>query len=234
MKLKKIPVFICFILVLAGGYLCISIITSLLYNNNNNDCPQYIEEFVKNNPQAKELQINYQNEENDDPIILENSDEIPLFIQWDKRWAYTHYGDEIVGTAGCGPTSLSMVAIGLTGNTDYNPRFIAKYAIENGYLEGSKTTWALMEKGCQAFGLKAASVPLDKNSMINQLKQGNPIICSVKPGDFTTTGHFLVITKTIDDEFCINDPNSKENSQRTWTYERLSRQIKAMWAFSLL
>lgn len=233
MKLKKLPIFICFILVLAIGYICIQIIPPLLYDNNN-DCPQYIEEFVKNNPQAKELKTNYQSEENDDPITLEINDEIPLFIQWDKRWAYTHYGDEIVGTAGCGPTSMSMVVVGLTGNTDYNPRFVAKYAIENGYLDGSKTTWAFMEEGCRAFGLKAASVPLDKNSMINQLKQGNPIICSVRPGDFTTTGHFLVITKTIDDKFCINDPNSKENSQRTWTYERLSSQIKAMWAFSLI
>lgn len=233
MKLKKIPVFICFILVLAIGYLCIQIIPPLLYDNNN-DYPQYIEEFVKNNPQAEELKTNYQDEENDDPISLETNDEIPLFIQWDKRWAYTHYGDEIVGTAGCGPTSMSMVAVGLTGNTDYNPRFVAKYAIKNGYLDGSKTTWAFMEEGCRAFGLKATSVPLDKNSMINQLKQGNPIICSVRPGDFTTTGHFLVITKTVDDKFIINDPNSKENSQRTWTYERLSSQIKAMWAFSLI
>lgn len=233
MKLKKIPVFICFILVLAIGYLCTQIIPSLLYDNNN-DCPQYIEEFVKNNPQAKELKTNYQDEENNDPIILETNGEIPLFIQWDKRWAYTHYGDEIVGTAGCGPTSMSMVVVGLTGNTDYNPHFVAKYAIEHGYLDGSKTTWAFMEEGCRAFGLKAASVPLDKNSMINQLEQGNPIICSVRPGDFTTTGHFLVITKTVDGKFCINDPNSKENSQRTWTYERLSSQIKAMWSFSLI
>ena len=70
--------------------------------------------------------------------------------------------------------------------------------------------------------------------MINQLNQGNPIICSVKPGDFTTTGHFLVITKTIDGEFYLNDPNNKENSQRSWTYERLASQIKAMWSYSLI
>ena len=62
------------------------------------------------------------------------------------------FGDEIVGTAGCGPTSLAMVAIGLTNNTKYNPRYVAKYAIENGYLDGSKTTWSFMEKGCEAFG----------------------------------------------------------------------------------
>lgn len=230
MRLKKLPTFISFIIILVIGYLCIQIIPSLL-DNENIDCPQYINEFIKNNPQAKELKINYQSDENNEPITLAISDEIPLFIQWDKRWAYTRYGNEIVGTAGCGPTSLAMVAVGLTGNTDYNPRYLAKYARENGYLDGSSTTWSFMQEGCQAFGLKAQAVPLDKNSMIKQLKQGNPIICSVRPGDFTTTGHFIVITKTVDNKFCINDPNSEENSQRKWTYERLSSQIKAMWSY---
>lgn len=229
MKLKKFSIFI---IILVLGYLSIQFIPNLLYDNDNK-CPEYINEFIKNNPQAEELKTNYQDTENNDPITLEVDDELPLFIQWDKRWAYTHYGDEIVGTAGCGPTSLAMVAVGLTNNTKYNPRYVAKYAIENGYLDGSKTTWSFMEKGCEAFGLKAKAVPLDKTSMASQLRQGKPIICSVRPGDFTTTGHFIVITKIVDDKFCINDPNNKENSQQKWTYERLAPQIKAMWSYTL-
>ena len=37
-----------------------------------------------------------------------------------------------------------------------------------------------------------------------------------------------------DNNFIVNDPNSRENSQRQWSYERLSWQIKAMWSYSLL
>ena len=202
-------------------------------DTTTNECPQYINEFIKQNPQAIDLKINYQKEENNEPIDLKINDEIPLFIQWDKRWAYSPYGKEIIGTAGCGPTSLSMVTVGLTNNSKYNPRYVAKYAIKNGYLDGSKTTWSLMEKGCNAFGIKATEVPLDKNMMIKKLNNGNPIICSVRPGDFTSTGHFIVITKAINDQFCVNDPNSRENSQRTWSYKQLAPQIKAMWSYSL-
>lgn len=97
MKIKKISIFFCFIILLIIGYLCLQIIPPLLYDDH--DCPQYINDFVKLNPQAQELKINYQSTENDEPITLDIDENIPLFIQWDKRWAYTRYGDEIVGTA---------------------------------------------------------------------------------------------------------------------------------------
>ena len=36
--------------------------------------------------------------------------EIPLFIQWDKRWGNFAYGRSgTIGSSGCGPTSLAMV-----------------------------------------------------------------------------------------------------------------------------
>ena len=238
-KLKKIPAFIAFIIIFIFGYLCLQIIPPLLYNYNSGaldkvDCPQYINEFVDKNPQAIELKENYQPNENTDPIILDSPNGIPLYIQWDKRWAYTTYGDEIIGTAGCGPTCLSMVAVGLTGKTTYNPRYVAKYAIKNDFLEGSMTRWALMESGCNEFGLIASAVPLSKNEMFKQLEAGHPIIASLRPGDFTTTGHFIVITKTINDKFLVNDPNSKENSHKQWSYSQLAPQIKAMWAYNTI
>lgn len=234
MKLKKIPAFILFIVVIIFGYLCLQIVPHLLYDNPSlpADCPQYIIDFVKKNPQAQELIDNYQASENSDDINLDKPDGIPLYIQWDKRWAYSPYGQEIVGTAGCGPTCLSMVVVGITNNTTYNPRYISKYAIKNNYLEGSMTRWALLEEGCQDFGIIATGVILDKNAMVKQLNNGHPIIASVRPGDFTSSGHFIVITKYVDGMFIVNDPNSSDNSQKHWTYQQLSKQIKSMWAYS--
>ena len=60
------------------GYLSIQITPNI--SNDDTDCPEYINEFVKKNPQAKELKINYQNNENNDPISLEIDDELPLFM----------------------------------------------------------------------------------------------------------------------------------------------------------
>lgn len=208
---------------------------STLFNNNPNQtyCPQYIKDFVELYPQAKELEINYKKEENAN-IKLNKPEGIPLYIQWDNRWAYTPYGKEIIGTAGCGPTCLSMVAVGLTDNTKYNPRYIAKFAVKNAYLDESKTRWSLMDSGCEKFGIKATNIPLTQSSMIHALDQGHPIIASVRPGNFTNGGHFIVITKSINNKFIVNDPNSYENSERQWTYQELSKQIKALWAYSKL
>ena len=51
------------------------------------------------------------------------------------------------------------------------------------------------------------------------------------PGDFTATGHFLVLTGWEDGKFRINDPNSRENSERLWAYEEIQDQIRNLWAF---
>ena len=49
------------------------------------------------------------------------------------------------------------------------------------------------------------------------------------PGDFTTTGHFIVLTGTKNGMICINDPNSVKNSEKLWDYEQIKGQIKNIW-----
>lgn len=39
----------------------------------------------------------------------ELKEDVPLFQQWDKRWGYVHYGNDIIAIDGCGPTCMSMV-----------------------------------------------------------------------------------------------------------------------------
>lgn len=67
----------------------------------------------------------------------------------------------------------------------------------------------------------------------NQLASGHPIICSMRPGDFTTTGHFIVLNGYENGQFHVLDPNSNANSEKLWSYERLSPQINNLWAFSI-
>ena len=71
-------------------------------------------------------------------------------------------------------------------------------------------------------------------SMSNHVSSGQPIICSMRPGDFTTTGHFIVITGLKDGKFIIKDPNSKERSNQLWDYQTLEHQISNLWAFQAL
>lgn len=161
----------------------------------------------------------------------ELSEGIPLLLQWDKRWGYASYGNSNIGLSGCAPTCLSMVIVGLTGEEDATPYKLAKFAEENGYyLEGTGTTWSIMTEGVSFFGITGQEIPLSKDRVLSCLNNNNPIICSMKPGDFTTEGHFVVLSGTEDGKIKVNDPNSRARS-KAWDYETLEGQIKNLWAF---
>ncbi len=159
---------------------------------------------------------------------------IPLFLQWDERWGYLEYGGGMIALNGCGPTCLSMVVAGLTGNREYTPKAIADYSMENNYYAGDAgTAWALMSRGSADFGVTPREIGLDKDAITAQLEEGHPVICSVKPGDFTTQGHYIVLTGvTKKGKWKVNDPNSIANSSKNWEPDRVLSQIQALWAFS--
>ncbi len=159
--------------------------------------------------------------------------EYPLLLQYDKRWGYGIYGDSALAINGCGPTSLSMVIAGLTGRNDVTPYKVALFSYQNGYYYGA-TSWSLFTDGARKYGIEGKDLALSKSKMVQELEQGHPIICSMRPGDFTTTGHLLVITGVKDGQFIIHDPNSKYRSNKLWNYETLEPQIKKMWSFKKL
>ena len=65
-------------------------------------------------------------------------------------------------------------------------------------------------------GLDVTQISLDKDRIYRNLDVGNPIIVVVGPGDFTTDGHFLVLTGHSGDKITLNDPNSPTNSAKSW------------------
>ena len=156
----------------------------------------------------------------------------PLLLQSDKRWAKEKYGDGNMKENGCAPTSLSMIVAGLTGDDTATPLAIAKYAESNGYyMEGVGTVWDLFTEGIRKFGIEGNEISLSKETVFDALNSGMPIVCSMRPGDFTTKGHIIVLTRTEDGKIRLNDPNSIERSEKLWDYETLEYQIKNLWAF---
>lgn len=159
--------------------------------------------------------------------------ELPLLLQWDERWGYAPYGTSCVGLAGCAPTCLAMVTVGLTGEIHWTPDQIAKFAEEEGYYqEGTGTAWALMTEGAMQFGITGRELGLDQSVVKNELKNGHPIICSMGPGDFTSKGHFIVLAAWEDGAIRVHDPNSKKRSSVLWSYDTIASQVKNLWSFS--
>ena len=79
-------------------------------------------------------------------------------------------------------------------------------------------------------GLNSPSSLYRVISEASVLDGGGVIICSVSRGDFTTTGHYIVIYGYESDGFLVNDPNCVARSGK-WAFSRLRSQIKNIWAY---
>ncbi len=194
--------------------------------------PNSLIELYERNPETEGFVLNYpfrQDMEPDwDSIDRET---VPLFLQWDPVWGYERYGSDRIAVTGCGPTCLAMVGYYLTGDKNMTPDKIAKFAQRNGYYEpGYGSSWTLISQGAGDLGLEAQELPLVKKKIDTALEAGKPVILALGPGDFTTAGHYIVLTGLGEEGYQVNDPNSRVNSRKEWTYEELEGQIRNIWA----
>lgn len=199
--------------------------------------PQSLQELFEKNPEAEQFVLDYPKNKDKHPEINLSGEvtqgTIPLFIQWDERWGYENYGGDFIAVTGCGPTCLSMVYCGLRGETGKNPFEVAQWAEREGYyVNGAGSSWDLMSQGALDLGLTQVNVIFDAEHILGALRNGTPIICAMRPGDFTTTGHFIVLSGVDeDDKVIVRDPNSRVRSEKKWKVEDLMPQIKNLWGY---
>lgn len=208
-------------------------------HNELEGVPENVIEFGEKYPEAEEYVKNFNKYAYAD-LDMDVSDEmskkdIPLFIQWDKRWGYKNYGANYVGVAGCGPTCLAMVVCGLEQDADINPYVVAEYASDKGYYTyGQGTSWDIMTEGARHYGLGVSSGSVSSDYIIDNLSSDTPMICSMSPGDFTKTGHFIVLTGIDSNgKIIVNDPNSPKNSNKHWDVNTLVSQMKSVWKYNI-
>lgn len=190
--------------------------------------------LLERNPETESFVLNYPFRESwDGDMSGFSRDTVPLMLQWDPRWGYEKYGSDMLAITGCGPTSLAMAGYYLTGDANFNPASVAAFSRKNGYYaSGYGSSWTLISEGGIKLGLRVTELPLVKKKMVSALEAGHPVILALGPGDFTTSGHYIVLTGTEDGAFRVNDPNSRERSGRLWTYEELEPQIRNIWEIS--
>lgn len=166
-----------------------------------------------------------------DFTVEADTSEVPLFLEYDSRWAYADYGATVLGLNGTAPTCLSMAYVYLTGDGSKNPIIIGDFSMEKGYLdEQGHTDYKLMKEGAEELGLESAELDMSKDNLIAALEEGNAVICAVLPGDFTRDKSFIVIKSYRNGLFYVNDPASNARSEVGWDYKRLSNQISTMWS----
>lgn len=155
---------------------------------------------------------------------------IPLFHQWDERWGNLMYGAGTMTDTACGPTSAAMVLTGLRGDLTgldtsgdgiLDPYEAANWSVANGYrVPGNGTALAYFSAIGKAAGLNVREYQGNQYSQVlEELKQGHPVIASVGPGHFTGGGHYIVLVSVLaDGTIKVNDPNRAENSEKSWDF----------------
>ena len=205
---------------------------------NKDQYPEQLIELLKSNEETVDFVFDYLEKKDTTPADTVGEvvqGQIPLLLQWDERWGYAFYADDMIAVNGCGPTAIAMVAAGLTGDNTVTPYKVAQFSAENGYYAGdSGTSWTLMTDGAQQFGIYGEEMGLSEGEVFSALENGHPIICSMRPGDFTTTGHFIVLTGLEDGKIRVNDPNSRVRSEKLWDYSKLEYQINNLWVYTAM
>ncbi len=205
------------------------------------DYPEKLIELLKRNPETREYVLNYPLEygkpHTEDISGYGGEAGVPLFIQWDRQWGYRDYAGNVAGLSACGPTCLSMVAYHFFRDTKYTPGYMMDFAENNKYANsGSGTQWSLFQKGAKELGLNVQELTLEQSQtesyIAKTLDSGKVIVMNVRPGVFTTVGHYLLLTGYEDGKFRVNDPNSYANSEKLWEFEEFSDQVRIMWAIS--
>ena len=201
------------------------------------DYPESLIALLERNPETEKFVLEYPTASKEplstDLSEYKNSKTVPLFLQWDQRWGYMPYGSDVAGLTACSPVCLSMATYYLTRDPAYSPDNMIRFASENGYyVSGSGSSWTLISEGAVTLGFTVTELPLDENRIRKELEAGIPIICAMGPGDFTASGHFIVLTGYTDGMLKINDPNSQANSNKLWAYKDIQDQFRNLWAIS--
>ncbi len=195
--------------------------------------PESLIELLERNPETENFVLQYPLYQPEDYDLSDTGDGagVPLLMQWDKRWGYEIYGSDMIAITGCGPTCLAMAGYYITGDGEtFDPAAVAAFSEKNGYYaSGYGSSWTLISEGGVKLGLDVTEIPLVKKRIMDNLEVDNPIICSMRAGDFTTSGHYIVMVGTEDGLIRVNDPNSYANSEKLWSYEQLEGQIRNLW-----
>ena len=176
---------------------------------------------------------------NNIPDNLSNN-KVPYYSQNDSRWNKLKFGGGNIGSSGCSVASISMVMSYLK-NDEITPKDIYQSIMENNnnnpkafYISGVGASWDIFPSVGSYYNVNCNQISAD--SVVEAVKNGNPVIMSAKPGDFPVgKGHFIVITGiTPSGKLTVNDPNAshKNYSNQEWDIQRVLSQGKGFWEYS--
>ena len=166
------------------------------------------------------------------------------YKQNDSKWGGLYYAVDgeksTIKSAGCGPTSLADVLAAIV-STYIDPVTLSAWARYHNYkVKNSGTSYSFFEPCAKAYGVTVRRLNTTNvygipwsgthDKARAELQKGNWLIACMGKGNWTSSGHYIVVYGYKDGYVYINDPASTKASRAKNTWDLFKSQVKYYWA----
>lgn len=166
-----------------------------------------------------------------------------IYYQTDPRWKNIKYAvkgeSSTIGGSGCGPSSMAMV-LATWKDKSVTPQTECAWALAHGYkCLNSGTFYSYFVPAAKRYGLtctqlNGASIYGNAYSPYHaQAKQAidnnHLVIACMGKGNWTRSGHYVVVWNIKGNTIYINDPASSKTSRTQGDYSLFKKQVKYYW-----
>ena len=165
------------------------------------------------------------------------------YLQTDPKWAALDYsapGEKTtIGASGCGPTAMAMV-LATWADPNVNPKTECAWALAHGYkAPRSGTYYGYFEPAGRRYDLTVYrlnytniygnSTTADPAQAKDALDRGDLVIACMGKGNWTSSGHYVLVYGIDSGTVFINDPASTKAARTKGSYELFKKQVKYYW-----
>lgn len=165
------------------------------------------------------------------------------YLQTDPRWAAADYsapGEKTtIGASGCGPTAMAMV-LATWADPTVTPKTECDWAKRNGYKAPRQGTYyGYFEPAGKRYGLKVtrlnwANIYGNNGAVYHKqaaeaVQRGDLVIACMGKGNWTSSGHYVLVWDIRGDTIYINDPASTRAARTQGSYSLFKKQVKYYW-----
>ena len=165
------------------------------------------------------------------------------YLQTDPRWrdkSYSARGEATtIGASGCGPTAMAMV-LATWADPAVTPATECAWALAHGYKAPHQGTYygyfvpaaaryglvCRQRNGSTLYGNAASTV---HDAIRRAVEAGDLAIACMGPGNWTRSGHYVLVWGFDGDRVLINDPASTKAGRIRGDWALFRKQVKFYW-----
>lgn len=166
------------------------------------------------------------------------------YLQTDPRWKAVDYSAKgektTIGASGCGPTAMAMV-LATWADPSVTPKTECAWALAHGYKAlRSGTYYGYFPPAAKRYGLSCYRLNFQnlygdsKSAYHAQVKdavdRGDLVIACMGKGNWTRSGHYVLVYGIQGNTVFINDPASTKESRVRGDWSLFKQQVKYYWA----